>query len=145
MLLGALIALDVELQLFCPINVFRAEMTNLGDKIAAMATPIARALKMDCIDPVTHQLRSDSGCAKMRNNLNAGMSMQDAIYERWFKAKQEGEKMEYQITVVVQAEKASDAAVKAEAIGHVYSIQERPVQQQRPAGISPATIVRPQT
>ncbi len=118
---------------------------KLGDAISTVATPIARALKMPCVDPETGQLRPESGCAKMRSNLNAGMSVQDTIYQRWFTAKQKGEKMEYQVVVVVNADKTSDAAAKAESIGRVYSVQERPVQQQRPAGISPATVVRPQT
>ncbi len=81
----------------------------------------------------------------MRDNLNAGMSMQDAIYQRWFAAKQKGENMKYQITVMVDADKTSEAAAKAESIGEVISIQKRGDAQQRPAGIGPATIVRPQT
>ncbi len=117
---------------------------KLGDAIATVATPIARALKMDCVDPETRQLRPESGCAKMRANLNGGMNLQDAIYQRWFKAKQEGEKMKYQITVVIEAESFTKASEKAESIGEVISAQVRPTQQ-RPAGISPAQIVRPQT
>lgn len=42
----------------------------LGDAVAAVATPIARALKLGCIDPATNQLRPDSGCAKRREFLN---------------------------------------------------------------------------
>ncbi len=118
---------------------------KLGDAISTVATPIARALNLPCIDPGTNQLRPESGCAKMRNNLNAGMSVQDAIYQRWFAAKQQGEKMKYQITVIVDADKTSEAAAKAESIGEVISLQPRPTPQQRPAGISPATVVRPQT
>ncbi len=105
---------------------------KLGDTISAVATPIARALKMPCIDPATNQLRPESGCAKMRDNLNAGMSIQDAIYQRWFAAKQQGEKMKYQITVVVDAEKMSEAVLKGESIGDVLLSQVKPVQQVRP-------------
>lgn len=43
---------------------------GLGDAIAAVATPIARALKLSCIDPVTKQLRPDSGCAQRKAALN---------------------------------------------------------------------------
>ncbi len=68
----------------------------------------------------------------MRDNLNGGMSIQDAIYQRWFKAKQEGEKMKYQVSVVIEAEKLTEAAQKAEAIGNVLSIQARPEPQARP-------------
>ncbi len=122
---------------------------KLGDSIAAVATPIASALKMPCIDPETNQLRPESGCAKMRDNLNAGMSVQDAIYQRWFAAKQQGEKMKYQITVVVEAEKLSEAAAKADSIGEVISVQARPTStpqtQQRTSGLFPAQVTRPQT
>ncbi len=106
----------------------------LGNAISIVATPIAQALKLPCIDPETKQLRPESGCAKMRDNLNAGMSVQDAIYQRWFAAKQQGEKMKYQIVVVVDAEKPSEASAKAETIGDVLSVQVKPVPQQRPAG-----------
>ncbi len=105
---------------------------KLGDSIASVATPIARALNLPCIDPETNQLRPESGCAKMRVNLNAGMSIQDAIYQRWFTAKQKGDKMKYQITVVVDAEKPSEASAKAEAIGDVLSVQVKPTPPTRP-------------
>jgi hypothetical protein len=100
-----------------------------GDAISSLATPIARALKMPCIDPETRQLRPDSGCAKMRDNLNNGMTFTDAIYQRWFTAKQQGEKMKYQVSVVIEAEKLTEAAQKAESIGDVLSIQARPQPQ----------------
>jgi hypothetical protein len=100
-----------------------------GDAIAAVATPIARALKLPCIDPATKELRPESGCAKMRQNLNNGMTFTDAIYERWFAAKQKGDKMKYQVVVVIEANKLTEAAQKAEALGDVLSIQARPEQQ----------------
>ncbi len=122
-------------------------MKNLGDAISSVATPIARALKMPCIDPETNQLRPESGCAKMRNNLNAGMSLQDAIYERWFKAKQEGEKMKYQMTIVVEAEKTSEAVIKGESIGEVISTQVRSITQpaRQPGNISSGITITPAT
>jgi len=58
------------------------ERTALGDKIAAIATPIARALKMPCIDPETKTLRPDSGCAKMKARLNDGMTIGEALKKR---------------------------------------------------------------
>ncbi len=84
----------------------------------------------------------------MRNNLNAGMSLQDAIYERWFKAKQEGEKMKYQMTIIVEAEKTSEAVIKGESIGEVLSTQARPAPQQpirQPGNISSGITVTPAT
>lgn len=43
---------------------------GLGDIVAAVATPIARALRLPCIDPATQQLRPESGCAKRKAALN---------------------------------------------------------------------------
>ncbi len=100
---------------------------GLGDRIARIAQPIARS-----IDAVAGTNAGGcSGCKKMQQNLNEGMSVADAIYERWFKAKQEGENMKYQITVVVDAEKLSEASAKAEAIGDVLSVQVKPIPQVR--------------
>ncbi len=45
--------------------------SGLGDAVAAIATPIARALKLPCIDPKTKDLRPESGCAKRKAKLNA--------------------------------------------------------------------------
>ncbi len=104
----------------------------LGDLISSVATPIARMVGADCIDQETKQLRPESGCAKMRDNLNAGMSVQDAIYHRWFAAKQQGERMKYQIVVVIDADKPSEASSKAEEIGEVLSVQVKPVPQVQP-------------
>jgi hypothetical protein len=96
-----------------------------GDAIARFAQPIARG-----IDAIVGTSVSECvGCKSMRENLNSGMSVTDAIYERWFKAKQQGEKMKYQITVIVDGEKPSEASAKAEAIGEVLSVQARPPQQ----------------
>jgi hypothetical protein len=43
---------------------------RIGDKIAAAATPIARALHFPCIDKTTGQLKPTSNCAKRRAALN---------------------------------------------------------------------------
>jgi hypothetical protein len=43
---------------------------KIGDKFAAVATPIARALKLPCIDPPTKELRPESRCAKWKARLN---------------------------------------------------------------------------
>jgi hypothetical protein len=43
-----------------------------GDAIASVATPIARVLHMDCIDPATNQLRPESNCNKMIKDFNDG-------------------------------------------------------------------------
>ncbi len=104
-------------------------MKNLGTRIEQ--NPIVHAIGRftGCVDGKTNRIRPETGCAKMRDNLNAGMTVTDAIYQRWFAAKQKGGKMKYQITVIVDAEKTSEAAVKAESIGEVILVQARPTQQ----------------
>lgn len=47
-----------------------AQPVGLGDKIAEIATPIARALKLPCIDKNTGKLKPDSGCQKRIDYLN---------------------------------------------------------------------------
>lgn len=55
-------------------RVHPAESANtaigLGDAVASVATPIARVLRLSCIDPATKQLRPESGCAKRKAGLN---------------------------------------------------------------------------
>jgi hypothetical protein len=99
-----------------------------GDTIASVAQPIARGI--DAV--IGTNVAGCSGCKQMQENLNSGMSLVDSIYERWFKAKQQGEKMKYQITVVVDAEKCSDAVSKAESIGEVLNAVVKPIPQARP-------------
>lgn len=43
---------------------------KLGDKIHAVALPIARAAGLPCIDPATKQLRPESKCAGRRHRYN---------------------------------------------------------------------------
>jgi hypothetical protein len=43
---------------------------GLGDLVGSIATPIARALHMSCIDPATGQLHPDSRCQKRKDALN---------------------------------------------------------------------------
>ncbi len=102
-------------------------MTNRGDNIYRIAKPIARG-----IDAVWgSDLANCGGCAKMRDNLNAGMNVYDAIIERWFKNKKEGENMQFQIQIVVEAEGVTQAiAPDAIAGGTIISVTPRPVQPQ---------------
>jgi len=41
-----------------------------GDAIAAVATPIARILGLDCIDKETGQLKANTPCDQRKSNLN---------------------------------------------------------------------------
>jgi len=43
---------------------------GLGDAVASIATPIARVLRLSCVDPATKQLRPESGCAKRKAAWN---------------------------------------------------------------------------
>jgi hypothetical protein len=43
---------------------------GLGDAVAAVATPIAKALGLPCVNKATGQLRPDSKCAKRKGALN---------------------------------------------------------------------------
>ncbi len=101
-------------------------MKNLGTKIERIAKPIAKS-----IDVIWgSDLAGCSGCGKMRDNLNAGMSVQDAIIERWFKAKGEKVSMDYTLQVVVEKcedlEEACQKAKKGQLL--VVGGQPRPAQ-----------------
>jgi hypothetical protein len=61
-------------------------MKNLGDKIASVATPIARALQLPCVDPVTQELRPESKCSKRRAMLNEGRYA-DAFFDIFWQSK----------------------------------------------------------
>lgn len=64
-----------------------------GDVIAKVATPIARALNLGCIDPATQQLRPESTCNKVRVDLNEGRYA-DAFYDRFFRKAEETKQQE---------------------------------------------------
>jgi hypothetical protein len=48
-----------------------AKPTGLGDLVGKIATPIAAALGLPCVDPATRQLRPESPCARRKAALNA--------------------------------------------------------------------------
>ncbi len=103
------------------------EVKNLGTKIETIAKPIARG-----IDAIWgSDLVGCSGCNKMKEDLNAGMSFGQALSERfWPKLKGEN-KMQFQITLVVEAESVEDALSKKNS-GTTISIVPRPQQPPRP-------------
>lgn len=43
---------------------------GLGDLVSAIATPIARLLRLPCVDKNTKELRPESPCAKRKAALN---------------------------------------------------------------------------
>src|SRR4029077_10179195 len=52
---------------------------GLGDLVSKIATPIARALNLDCIDPATNDLKPESGCAKRRDEMNTWCASADEV------------------------------------------------------------------
>ncbi len=117
---------------------------KLGDAIATVAQPIARG-----IDAIWgSDLARCSGCSKMRENLNAGMSVQDAIIERWFSQKEKGENMQFQIQIIVESEGVPQAVTpESIAKGTIISVTPRPQPQgqpgAKPTGQFSRTTVQP--
>lgn len=48
----------------------KAPMRGLGDLVHVVALPIARALRLPCVDPATKQLRPNSPCAGRIKSYN---------------------------------------------------------------------------
>lgn len=96
-------------------------MKKLGNKIAAVATPIARGLGLPCIDPETKQLRPESSCSERVFLLNEGRYV-DAFYT-FFRSNKGNTKenmdnnnkplMQYAVIIGVEAEDAMDAVAKS--------------------------------
>lgn len=105
---------------------------KLGDLISTVATPIARAMGADCIDPETNELRPESPCAKAKNRLNNGEPLFTVLYDRFFEQRTKGEKVKYILQVEVEADDLADAMSKKNE-GKVIAGNPRPtppVQQQ---------------
>ena len=108
---------------------------KLGDLISTVATPIARAMGADCIDPETNELRPESPCAKAKNRLNNGEPLFTVLYDRFFEQRTKGEKVKYILQVEVEADDLADAMSKKNE-GKVIAGNPRPtppVQPQRHA------------
>ena len=61
---------------------------KVGTAISKVATPIAAALRMDCVDPVTRQLRPGTPCAQARDALDRAVTPRDygnALFDRFFR------------------------------------------------------------
>jgi hypothetical protein len=84
----------------------------LGDAIAKVATPIARAFGLNCIDPQTNDLRPESPCAQRKRMLNEGRYA-DFLFNRIEKEKAA---MRFRLTSEIEAETLEEAlANKAQA------------------------------
>ncbi len=99
---------------------------QFGDKIAVVAQPIAKG-----VDNIFGtNIAGCGGCKKMQQNLNAGMSISNAVIERWFRTKQQGEKMTYIMQIKVDADKISEAITKMEAVEGVEVMGVNPAPPQ---------------
>src|SRR5215831_2381762 len=116
---------------------------KLGDAISSIATPIARALNLPCIDPETNQLRPESGCNQARIALNEGRYA-DAFYDKfWPNARNQNKKetttMQFIITkqIAVEADTAEEAMSKiSEGKTISMSVNQRPQPQTQPIPIA---------
>jgi len=91
---------------------------KLGNAIASVATPIARALHMPCIDPVTQQLRPESGCSKRKEMLNRGQYA-NAFYSFFAADKIRKQKGEPNMTFIITKQIQVEAATPEEAIAKI--------------------------
>jgi hypothetical protein len=110
-----------------------------GDTIAIVAQPIARTFDYF----FGTNIAGCSGCKQMQHNLNAGMTFSQAIYDRFWPAKNKHEEtqMQFIITkqIAVEAETPEEAIAKAaEGTTIALSVNARPQQTQRqPTSITP--------
>jgi hypothetical protein len=58
-----------------------------GDAIASVAQPVAKTIDYW----LGTDIQNCGGCHKMQQNLNAGMSIADSFYDRFFKPEQKEE------------------------------------------------------
>jgi hypothetical protein len=92
-------------------------MKNLGDKIAAVAQPIAKG-----IDSVLGtNIQGCAGCKQMQQNLNAGMPLSHAFYNRFWSKKEGGNMEEYIVNKNQNEQYAITANNPREAIEKVKS------------------------
>lgn len=133
--------LVLVLQVLIPVCVevapnYSKYMKNLGDKIAKVAQPVAKT-----IDAIWgSDLENCSGCKKMQTNLNRGMSLTDAIWDRfWPKQQQRGNNMQFQVNiqVLIEADTAMEALDKVKPTNGIiigFNISPRPQPPPSPPG-----------
>jgi hypothetical protein len=134
---------------------------KLGDTISVFATPIARALGMDCIDPITNELRPESPCFKAKQALNEGRYW-DAFNDRCFSKNGKhkeinmdaADEVPFQIVVITNAKSVENALERFRTEGVTKSVNPipqppKPAQQQiagsRIPGSTPQATITPTT
>lgn len=108
-------------------------MEQLGSKIAVIATPLARAFGLPCIDEETKQLRPESACNDRIYLLNQ-RRYAEAFYTFFRASKQntkEKQTMQYAVVISVEADDVMDAIGKAKT-DQSKIIAVNPAPQPRP-------------
>ena len=60
-----------NLEVYCrQIAVRIGAIKGAGDVVALVATPIARVLKLDCVDQKTQELKPESDCSRRKREMN---------------------------------------------------------------------------
>jgi hypothetical protein len=123
-------------------------MKQPGDTIAVIAQPIAKSIDWF----FGTDIAGCTGCKQMQNNLNAGMSFSQAIYDRFWSQSNnnttENKTMQFIITkqIAVEAETPEEAFAKAsEGTTISFSVNARPQQPgqvQRPVTLQGPTPAR---
>jgi hypothetical protein len=117
-------------------------MKQPGNTIATVAQPIAKTIDWF----FGTDIAGCSGCKAMQQNLNAGMSFSQAIYDRFWptKNKHQETQMQFIITkqIAVEAETPEEAFAKAaEGTTISFNVTARPQQpqqiQRQPTSIRP--------
>lgn len=111
--------------------------------IGSIATPIARVLSMDCVDPETNQLRPDSNCAKRGNRID---QWTESVYNYFVhpEKRKEGETMKYkiQLVMIVDSENTLSSTEQFKTLkGEVVSFGVGPVPP--PTQPNAQSVVRP--
>jgi hypothetical protein len=117
-----------------------------GDSIAVIAQPIAKTIDYF----LGTDIQNCTGCKKMQNNLNAGMSFRDAIYDRFWPSSnnnhQEENNMQFIITkqIAVEAETPEEAFTKiSEGATISLSVNARLQPGQMPGQVPPRPVTSP--
>lgn len=103
---------------------------KIGDAFGVVATPIARGMGLDCVDPDTGELKPESPCAQRKRMLN---QLGDVIWDFLWRKNGETMEQEYTVTkqIAVKASSPEEAVAKCdegETIG--LSVNRRPQPQQ---------------
>jgi hypothetical protein len=105
-----------------------------GDRVAVIAQPIARNIDYF----FGTNLQGCAGCKAMQNNLNAGMSFSQAIYDRFWPGSNNNQTGENNMQFIITKQIAVEAETPEEAFSKIgegttisLSVTARPQPQQQ--------------